>query len=127
MWATRIVAAGAAMVINLGVANADPFQIELPPLADAILNGNTSALDPVLVEALRGDFSFAMGLSLGVAFAAEDVALAESFTRTIAISRGAGSSNAQAVAEVFASPDMTRALAWVQAQASRPLLPVSPD
>lgn len=127
MWATRIIAAGAAVAISVDVANAQALQIELPPLADAILNGNTSRLDPVLLELLQGEFNLAFGISIGVALSNEEVALVETFTKAIAIRSGTGLSDAQAVADAFADPDLTRALAVVRAQASQPLAPVSPD
>jgi hypothetical protein len=53
--------AGAAM-LNVNIAQAVEVTIQLPPLADAILNGNTDDLDPVLLEALSGDFTFALGI-----------------------------------------------------------------
>ena len=118
--------AGAAM-LNVNLAQAVEVTIQLPPLADAILNGNTDDLDPVLLEALSGDFTFALGISIGSAFAADNVALAEAFTSAIVLNRGQGSGNVSALAEVFAGPELTRVIAWVEAQASARPEPVSPD
>ncbi|MCE3247599.1 MAG: hypothetical protein K0R41_1424 [Geminicoccaceae bacterium] len=136
MRAMRFAAAGAALALNVGVAEAadfpvagnpaGTFPIELPPLADAILNGNTSNLDPVLIEALSGDYSFALGVSIGSAFSGENIALAETFTTGIALIQGPGSTTATALARAFADPELARVLAWVEAQAGRPQ-PVSPD
>lgn len=126
---------GAALALGVGAADAagpaigdgsaDGFAIELPPLADAILNGNTSDLDPVLLEALSGDFTFALGISIGSAFATDNLALAEALTSATVINRGEGSGEVEAVVDVFASPELASVTAWVQAHASP--RPVSAD
>jgi len=115
--------AGAVIALNSNLAQAVDLSIELPPLADAILNGNTSNLDPLLLEALSGDFTFALGISIGSAFATDNLALAEVFTSAIVLNQGPGSGDVRTVVEVFAGPELARVMAWVQAQAS----PVSPD
>lgn len=120
-----VLASAALAVLPSGATTADTFSIELPPLADAILNGNTSDLDPLLLEALSGDFTFALGISIGSAFATDNVALAEVLTSAAVINQGQGAGDVTAVAEVLASPEMASVIAWVEAQASRG--PISPD
>jgi hypothetical protein len=119
--------AGAVIALNSNLAQAVDLLIELPPLADAILNGNTSDLDPVLLEALSGDFTFALGISIGSAFAADNIALAEAFTSAIVLNGGQGSADVRALVEVFAGPEFARVMAWVEAQASAQPEPMSPD
>lgn len=110
--------AAAGVAISGGPAGSADFTIELPPLADVILNGNTTQLDPELMEALEGDFSFALGITIGSAFASENLQLAEAFSSAVVVQQGPGSAEVESVVETFTSPDLARVRSWLEGQAT---------